>query len=222
MPPRGRGFARAARRYTRARLNPVPAELGTFDEASLIASLRAGSDAAYEQVVRQYAARMRAAALRLLRNPEDADDAVQEAFLSAFKALARFEGRSGLGTWLQRIAINAALMKLRARKPIEEGAVDEHLPRFVGHGVFAEPVACWGDPCEPALREELVARVREAIGSLPERFRIPLVLRDIEGLSNDEVAAQLSISTNAAKIRVHRARQAVRALLETTWKEHRA
>ena len=199
-------------------MNP-PTRAAAPDEARLVAALRDGRDEAYEELVRTYAGRMRAAALRLLRNAEDADDAVQEAFLSAFKSLASFEGKSSVGTWLQRIAINAALMKLRVRKPIEDGDVDARLPRFVGRGVFEERVAPWGDPSEPGLRDELRARVRTAIDRLPEGFRIPLVLRDIEGLSNEAVAAQLGISTNAAKIRVHRARQAVRALLEGTWKE---
>lgn len=207
-------------RYIRAAVSP-PTRAAESDEARLVAALRAGRDDAFAEVVRAHAGRMRAAALRLLRRAEDADDAVQEAFLSAFKSLERFEGKSSVGTWLQRIAINAALMKLRSRKPVEDGDIDDQLPRFAGRGVFAERVAPWGDPDQPALRGELRAAVRAAIDRLPENFRVPLVLRDIEGLSNEEVAAQLGISTNAAKIRVHRARQAVRAALEPIWEAHR-
>lgn len=197
----------------------APAAIG--DEAVLEA-LKTSVDGAFELLVRAYAVRMRSVALRILRNAADADDAVQEAFLSAFRALPRFEGRSGLGTWLQRIQINAALMKLRAKRPaeaLEEGDVDELLPRFVGLGVHEEHLRPWGAaPDAPAVREELCASVRAGIDGLPEKFRIPLLLRDIEGLSNDELAQELGISVNAAKIRVHRARQALRALLEPTWR----
>lgn len=188
------------------------------EEGALLDALRAGREDAFELLVQSYAGRMRATALRILHDPSEADDALQDAFLSAFKSLARFEGRAGLGTWLQRIQINAALMKLRAKKPVEEAEIDELLPRFLGLGIHAEPRSCWGEPPDdPVAREELCTHVRAAIQGLPEKFRIPVLLRDIEGLSNEELANHLGISVNAAKIRVHRGRQALRALLEPRW-----
>jgi len=195
----------------------VPRGVAEIDELALVAELRTGSSAAFERLVRHYGPPMRAAARRLLRNDEDADDALQEAFLAAFRALATFEARSTLATWLHRIAVNAALMKLRARgsRAEESGDVDELMPEFVGLGVFSTPQARWSElPEDPVVRQELCGSVRAAIDELPEPYRVALVLRDIEELSNEELAEQLGVTANAAKIRVHRARQALRTRLE--------
>lgn len=177
--------------------------------------LRAGDPAAFEVLVRCYAGRMREAALRILQNEEDAADAVQEAFVSAFRALERFEEKARVGTWLQRIAINAALMRLRSRRNRHEQDVEELLPEFHASGPFVEQQGSWAElPEDPLVREELCEHVRRHIAELPDKFRIPLLLRDIEGLDNAELARELGVTVNAAKIRVHRARQALRALLE--------
>lgn len=184
-------------------------------DAPLLAALRAGEAGAFDTLVRVHGPRMRAAIARLRGAGADADDILQDAFLSAFRALGRFEGRSRLSTWLHRIAVNAALMRLRGRHDEPTGDIEALLPHFSPHGAFTEAQRAWGQAPEDALqREELRAQVREAIGRLPENYRIPLVLRDIEGLEHAEIAEDLGISVNAAKIRVHRARQALKALLE--------
>lgn len=195
-------------------------QLTAAEESELVAGLRAGEPGAFERLVREFGPAMRAVARRMLRNDEDADDALQEAFLAAFKAVARFEARSSLGTWLHRIAVNAALMKLRGKQAraladASQGEPDELLPTFVGLGVFREPQARWSEqPEDPLARAELCAEVRRAIDGLPEPYRVALLLRDIEGLSNEDLAAALGVSVNAAKIRVHRGHQALRTLLE--------
>lgn len=185
------------------------------DEARLIRELRDARPAAFEVLVRTYGPTLRAVAYRLLRNWSDSDDAVQEAFLSAFKALGGFEGKSSLSTWLHRIVLNACLMRIRARRSRPEEALEDLLPRFTPGGTFADHPAPWHPPAdEPLLRQEEVQVVQRAIDRLPEKFCIPLILRDIEELSNEDLATSLGISVNAAKIRVHRARQALRTLLE--------
>jgi RNA polymerase sigma-70 factor (ECF subfamily) len=193
--------------------------LTASEEAELVAELRAGSDKGFEGLVRAFGPAMRAVTRRMLKNDEDADDALQEAFVAAFRAIPRFEARSSLGTWLHRIAVNAALMRMRSRQArVREDAseeVEELLPRFVGLGVFQDPQRPWGElPEDPLARSELCGAVRAAIESLPEPYRVALMLRDIEELSNEELAKALGVSVNAAKIRVHRARQALRTLLE--------
>ncbi len=193
--------------------------LSASQESELVAELRAGAAQAFERLVREFGPALRAVLRRMLKNDEDADDALQEAFLAAFKALPRFESRSSLGTWLHRIAVNAALMKLRARQGRARqdtgGEIDELLPEFVGLGVFREPQTRWCElPEDPLVRSELCREVRLAIEGLPEPYRAALLLRDIEGLSNEELAAALGVTVNAAKIRVHRGRQALRTLLE--------
>jgi RNA polymerase sigma-70 factor (ECF subfamily) len=189
-------------------------------EELLLAGLRAGDEAAYERLIRAYGGRMLAAARRILPTEEDAEDAVQEAFLSAFRRLDTFQEKAQLGTWLHRIAINAALMRLRSLRRRREQDVEELLPKFTDGGHFRQAPRAWSEaPDEEVIREELRGRVRQAIASLPDNYRIPLVLRDIEGLDNEALAGELGVSVNAAKIRVHRARLALRALLDPLMNE---
>jgi len=189
---------------------------GASRDDSLLARLRAGDDAAYAGVVREHGGRMLAAARRILGNDEDARDAVQDAFLSAFKGLENFHEQAQLSTWLHRIAINAALMKLRSQRRRHERDIDDLLPKFTdAGGHHLEEQRSWGEAVDdPLMREETRAFVRKSIDQLPENYRVALLLRDIEGLEHEEVADQLGITVNAAKIRVHRARQALRTLLD--------
>ncbi len=185
------------------------------DEAQLLARLRAGEEAAYEQLVREHGGRMLAAARRILASEEDAREAVQEAFLSAFRGLDRFAGGSRLGTWLHRIAINAALMRLRSLQRRKETLIEDLLPSYTPGGHFVEPPEAWDEAAHEALlREEAREVVLQKIDELPDPYRIALLLRDIEGLSNEELAEALGVTVNAAKIRVHRGRQALKALLD--------
>ena len=181
-----------------------------LDEAALLAGLRAGDETAYEKLVRNYGGRMLGVARRFLRNEEDARDAVQDAFLSAFKALGRFEGQSRLSTWLQRIAINAALMKLRNRARKPEVAIDDLLPSFRADGRPAHAPAPWKEDLDATLqRREMRTVVRGLIDQLPDAFRNVLLLRDIEEIDTAQAAKMLGISTAAVKTRLHRARQAL-------------
>ena len=189
-------------------------------ESDLIARLRAGDEGAFESLVRTYGGRMLSAARRILTREEDAQEAVQEAFLSAFRSLESFEGQSRIGTWLHRIAINAALMKLRRIERRPERPVDDLLPAWGADGGFARMPEPWEDSADrPVLQDEAREVVRAKIAELPDPYRIALTLRDIEGLSNEELAGTLGVSVNAAKIRVHRARQALRTLLEPRFTE---
>ena len=196
------------------RTSVVPSGGGEDD---LLARLRAGDDDAFAVLVRSHSGRLLAAARRLLRNDEDAADAVQEAFLSAFRSIDRFSGAARLSTWLHRIVINAALMKLRSGSRRPETSIDDLLPRFDADGHFIDEVHGWSESTDDLLeRREARLAVQRCIGQLPESYRTVLMLRDIEDLDTEEVAEMLSITANAAKIRLHRARQALRTLLERT------
>jgi RNA polymerase sigma-70 factor, ECF subfamily len=185
-----------------------------LNEQGLLAGLRAGDDRAYEQMVRTYGGRMLAVAQRILRNEDDARDAVQSAYLSAFKAIPRFEGGCLLGTWLHRIVVNAALMKLRSSRRKAEESLEPLLPTYQEDGHHVEQFSRDDIPADLRLeREESRAIVRTCIEQLPDRYRSILVLRDIEDVSNGEVAVMLGVTPNAAKIRLHRARQALTTLL---------
>lgn len=184
-------------------------------ENLLLQRLHRGEQTACEELVRTHSGRMLAVARRMLRNEEDARDAVQQGFMSAFRALPEFNGRSRLSTWLHRIVVNAALMKLRSRSRRPEESIEDLLPRFLEDGHHAEPVSDWGmSPDALLVQRETRQRVRAAIDRLPESYRTVLLLRDIEELDTDETARSLGLTTNAVKIRLHRARQALARLLE--------
>ncbi len=185
------------------------------DEAALLARLRAGDEAAYEELVRSHGGRLLAVARRFLRNEEEARDAVQDAFLSAFRNMEGFEGQARLSTWLHRIVVNAALMKLRTRRRKPETPIDDLLPGFLEDGHMESPAVEWRKAgVDEAERNQLRTLVLEKIQELPEGYRNVLMLRDIEDLDTEETAAQMGISVGAVKTRLHRARQALRGLLE--------
>jgi RNA polymerase sigma-70 factor (ECF subfamily) len=152
---------------------------------------------------------------RILTSEDDARDAVQDAFILAFRNIRTFEGESRLSTWLHRVAINAALMKLRSRRRRPEEPLDPLLPSYQDDGHHVEQFQSWEEPADDALaRRRRRALVRESIERLPENYRTVLLLRDIEEIGTEEAAQMLGISVNAVKIRLHRARQALRTLLD--------
>lgn len=189
--------------------------VGEREEAALLGGIRRGDKRGYEQLVRQYGGMMLAVARRLLRNEDDARDAVQDAFLNAFRALPRFREEAKLSTWLHRIAMNAALMKLRAAKRRSEVNSDYLLPLFDEQGRHAKPVSSLAMTTESLLlSRETRVHVHACIDRLPAAYRTVLILRDIEELDTAEAAEILGTTPNAVKIRLHRARQALRPVLE--------
>lgn len=197
---------------TRISIPEPPQSLG--DDELFLERLRAGDERAYEEVVRLYTGRLLATARHFLPRTEDAQDAVQEAFLSAFRSVSRFRGGSSLSTWLHRIVVNACLMKIRGASRRPETPIEDYLPRFDETGHHAAPVEDWAVCPEKALlSRETRERVRAAIESLPASYRTVLVLRDIEELSTEETAEVLSLTRTAVKVRLHRARLALRGLL---------
>ena len=185
------------------------------DDVALLERVRAGDERACEALVRQHGGRILAVARRFLRTEEDSADAVQDAFLSAFRSLEGFEGNSALKTWLHRIVVNVCLMRLRARSQSREVRIDDLLPTFDASGHHSHPVRTWEDQGLARLtRDESRAQVRACIDRLPEPYREVLLLRDIEELDTEQTARHLGINPGAVKTRLHRARQALRTLLE--------
>ncbi len=187
----------------------------TPSDARLLQRLRAGEEAAFDELVCLAGDRMLAVARRFMRREEDAQDAVQDAFLSAFKSLDRFDGRSRLTTWLHRIVVNACLMRIRAQRRRPERSIEDLLPTFRADGHQTRESAPWKrTPSAGIELAETLALVRAKIDELPEQNRVVLILRDIEGLNTEATAQALGMSVNAVKIRLHRSRQALRALLD--------
>ena len=185
------------------------------DEANLVVRLQAGEEAAYVELLTLHGGRMLAVAARLLGSETEAQDAVQDAFLSAFKAVKNFDGQSRLSTWLHRITVNASLMRLRTRKRKPEVLIEDLLPRFAPDGHAEAPVAAWKETAaDLAERDEVRGLIRAAIDQLPETFRTVLLLRDIEEFDTTTTAELLGVNENVVKTRLHRARQALRTLLD--------
>jgi len=181
-------------------------------DAMLVARLQAGDPDAYETLVRIHGGRLLSVARRFLPNNEDAQDAVQEAFIKAFRAIGTFEERAQLHTWLHRILVNTALMKIRSRKRRPEESIDDLLPTFQADGHQTTESRDWSDAIFE--RKETAAIVRQAIAQLPDHYRMVLTLRDIEERDTMETAAALGTTTTVVKVRLHRARQALRTLLD--------
>jgi RNA polymerase sigma-70 factor (ECF subfamily) len=189
---------------------------------SLINRLRSGDDRAFEEVVRAHSGRLMSVARRFMRNDEDARDVLQEAFISMHRAIHTFESGARLSTWLHRITVNCALMKIRSRKCRPEIAIDDLMPRFSEDGHHVDPPCPWTEDTDVAMaREQTRVMVRAAIDRLPENYRSVLLLRDIEELDTEETAQVLGISANAVKVRLHRAHQALRTMIDTHFKDTR-
>ncbi len=186
-----------------------------FKERELLEGLRRGDPESYERLVREQGGRLLRVARRILQDEDEAQDAVQDALTQVFRSVQSFREGSCLSTWLHRIVVNAALMRLRRPARSREVALDDLLPAFQEDGHHALPPHEWGQSAETLLqREEVREMVRACIARLPESYRVVLTLRDIEELEPAEVAEMLGITRNAVKIRLHRARQALMTLLK--------
>jgi len=190
----------------------------TDTTASLIDRLRSGDAVALEEVMEQFAPRVYRVAYGITRNQADAEEVVQDVFLRLFRKIDAFEGRSALGTWIYRIAVNTALIKRRGKRATLEVLLEDHLPTFRddGHreGDRAMLLADWSDtPEDQLLSSETRETVRRMIAGLPDHYRAVLLLRDMEELSNEETAEILNDTVASVKSRLHRARMALREQL---------
>jgi RNA polymerase sigma-70 factor, ECF subfamily len=188
---------------------------------ALVTRAQAGETRAFDELVNRYADKVHRLAFKVLRHEEDAADALQDAFLSAYRNLGRFKGESTFSTWLYRIAMNAALMRLRKRR---EGMVSLDQTSAGEDGVRAPlQIADWArTPAEEMLNSELRDALRRAVDALPEDLAAVFLLREWEDKSNAEVAEILEISIPAVKSRLHRARVALRDSLNRHFAERAA
>ncbi len=184
-------------------------------DAALVEALRREDPEAPELLVETYGDRVYRLALRITGSNEDAEEVAQDALWTAARKVSTFKGEAAFGSWLYRIAANAAYQKLRARKAkAHEIAMDDVLPAFDAAGRHFEPMADWSDRVdEQALQGELRRVLGAAIDELPPDYRTALVMHDVEGLSNPDIAEALGISLPAVKSRVHRSRLFVRKQL---------
>jgi RNA polymerase sigma-70 factor (ECF subfamily) len=192
-------------------------EAAVFDETSLVAQARLGDTGAFTELAERYQRNIFRLAQNITQNREDAEDVLQETFLKAYQHLPGFEGHSKFYTWIVRIAVNEALMKLRKRKWDKTVWLDE--PVNVGEDSVAREIAVWEDnPEQRYSQEELRDILDKAVNGLAAPYRTVFALRDIEGLSTEETAQALELSIPAVKSRLLRARLQLRDKLTAFFK----
>jgi RNA polymerase sigma-70 factor, ECF subfamily len=189
--------------------------MDTESERELIDRLRAHDARAFEALMSRHASRLYRVAYGITRCDADAEEVVQDVFLTLFRKIDRFEGRAALGSWLYRVTANAALIKRRGKRAELEVSLEEQLPTFLadGHreGDRSFLLADWSEtPEETLLNGEARKVLERALDRLPDHYRAVVVLREVEGLANEDVAQILGESVPTIKSRLHRARMALR------------
>lgn len=196
---------------------PIPSGIVREDEPALVASAKAGDLAAFEELVSRYERKIFRLAMNITGNREDAEDVMQEAFLKSYAHLKEFQGGSRFYTWLVRIAVNEALMKLRKRKPNQ---ISLDAPREPDGEAFPQEVEDWGpSPEQRFAQTELAGILSQTIETLEPGYRMVFVLRDLEELSTEETAELLGLSVAAVKSRLLRARLKLRDKLNKTFRK---
>ena len=177
------------------------------DELELVQQARHGDVGAFETLLDRYQPRVLRIVLPIVKNSMDAEEVVQDVFLSVFQKIDRFRGDSSLSTWIHRIAVNTALMRRRRHKPGVDVPLDDVLPAFEENGHIAADVADWSrEATDPALLEEASAVISAAVDHLDDKYLSVFMLRDVEGLSTAETAGILELGISAVKSKLHRAR----------------
>jgi RNA polymerase sigma-70 factor (ECF subfamily) len=191
---------------------PLPSQVVKEDEPVLVAAAKAGDISAFETLVSRYERKIFRLAQNITQNREDAEDVMQEAFLKAYEHLSGFQGNSRFYTWLVRIAVNQALMKLRKRRP-NQVSIDEDVK--TGDDLIPREIEDWGPSPEDRYKQsEMAGILNSTIADLDPSFRIVFQLRDIEELSTEETAEALGLSVPAVKSRLLRARLKLRQKLD--------
>jgi RNA polymerase sigma-70 factor (ECF subfamily) len=188
-------------------------------ETFSLEALREGDKAEFARMVGTYSGTIYRLALKMLNNSQDAEDILQETFIKAFRSLKGFDGRSSLSTWLYRIATNEALMHLRKKQP-ETISIDRPVETDEGEQEPRQIVDWCCIPEDELMTAESRAYLDKAIDSLPETLKVVFLLRDIEGLSTQEVSEVLGLSETAVKTRLSRARMRLREELSAYYSDH--
>jgi RNA polymerase sigma-70 factor (ECF subfamily) len=192
-------------------------------DVELVERLKRGEMEAFGTLLSRYQGKVYRLAMNMTRNPQDAEEVTQDVFWTVARKIGAFDGRAAFSTWLYRVTANAALMKLRGRRSEPHFPIEEAGPAFAKDGHFARPVADWSElPEEQLLAAESRRVLGQAIEALPPDYRAAVVLRDIEGLSNQEVAETVGTTVLAVKSRLHRARLALRERLAAYFEAGRA
>jgi RNA polymerase sigma-70 factor (ECF subfamily) len=188
-------------------------------DAMLIEKFRKGSLDAYEELIERYQSKVYNLAMRFTRNHEDAEEVLQDVFTTLYQKLEGFQGKSAFSSWLYRIIVNAAFMKLRKRKQNNTISIEDLAPTVRQQQVEKEhSLANRSDLL--SINKEMRDIIESALNRLPEQYRAVFVLRDVDGLSNQEVGEILELSIPAVKSRLHRSRLMLRKRLQRYWDDY--
>ncbi len=193
------------------------AATSTKTDEQLVAEFRRGCQTSFEELLNRYSGKAFSLASRLTRNQQDAEEVLQDVFVTVYRKLAGFQGKSSFSSWLYRVTVNSALMKLRKRRRTHTVAMEDVLPQIQDSPVLRTNPLNDGDTM--ALRSQLVSALEEAINKLPDDYRPVFVLRDIDGLTSREVSKMLKLSVPAVKSRLHRSRLMLRRRLLRMYRE---
>lgn len=192
--------------------------LRTLEDTELVTQFRKGNNQAFEELVVRYTPKAHSLVRRLTRNQEDAEEVLQDVFVTVFRKIDGFEGKSSFSSWLYRITVNAALMKLRKRNRNQLVSIEEVVNQV--KNVAATQFLYRSEGEAGAVRAEVAEALESAIDSLPDDYKPVFILRDVHGLTSKQVATILDITVPAVKSRLHRARLALREQLEPFYKEY--
>jgi len=196
-------------------------DAAAIEDRALLERAQDGDVDAFESLVERHKDRLYGLALRMTRSEADAAEVVQDAFLAAYQNLKRFRGEAAFGSWVHRIAANTALMRLRHQRVVQAASEELLSPEFTERGSLAEvPEVDWSRGAdEKVLDEELGRAIRQGTDALPEGYREVFLLKDVEGMSYEEISEMMGISVPAVKSRLHRARLALREKIDAFYKE---
>lgn len=211
------GYPARARTLSTPNPHRLPSTIARDDEHLLVAAAKSGDEAAFEELVNRYERKIFRLTMNITRNHEDAEDAMQDAFMKAYSHLGSFQEDSRFYTWLVRIAANEALMRLRKRRP-NQFSIDE--PIESEDDVIPQEIEDWGpSPEQRYAQEEMRGILNGVIEQLQPDFRVVFVLRDVEGLSTEETAKVVGISEAAVKSRLLRGRLKLRQKLDRYFRQ---
>ena len=190
------------------------------DDNVLLDGLRGGNPEAVEALFDRFHGKIYSLAMSILKNESDAEEAVQDVFMTVVQKAHTFKGNSALYSWIYRICVNTCLMRLRGKRRHETVSIEEFMPVFTEEGMHASLIDDWSKEVErKALDKELGQVIRKSTESLSEKYRVVFVLSDVEGLSNEETAKILGLTVPAVKSRLHRARLYLRERLSRYLRE---
>jgi RNA polymerase sigma-70 factor (ECF subfamily) len=193
--------------------------LKDLDDTVLIERFMKGCAFSYEELITRYETKVHNLAMRLTRNAEDAEEVLQDVFVTVYRKIEGFEGKAKFSSWLYRITVNAAFMKLRKRKQDQSVSLDDMLPHLQNKAI-TQKNAFGAHSDSLALNNEIRMALEGAIQKLPDDYRAVFVLRDIDGLSNKEVGEILGLSIPAVKSRLHRSRLMLRKRLRRFYEDY--